>query len=245
MVVDNHGIVAEGLAFVLRSDGYVPLVVSLGGGDRSEVLRQIAALALGTAAVGTIADPAMSDRSAGPVVCALVDLNLRRDLDGATVVRTLWEVGVPTVVVTGVTDPVRLGEALAAGAAAVVDKAGPVERLLGVVNRLLLDGAPLPDGRQALLAAYEADRQLRRPLVERLERLSATERAVLRLLANGASVKEVATERTVSKTTVRTQVRQILIKLEVHSQHEATALLRRVQWRPDELGWQERPRRTV
>lgn len=58
---------------------------------------------------------------------------------------------------------------------------------------------------------------------EELDRLSAREREVMRLIARGYSYKEVATELYISVKTVETHVSAVLRKLQLSSRHELTA----------------------
>jgi DNA-binding NarL/FixJ family response regulator len=58
---------------------------------------------------------------------------------------------------------------------------------------------------------------------EELDRLSAREREVMRLIARGYSYKEVATELFISIKTVETHVSAVLRKLQLSSRHELTA----------------------
>lgn len=61
-----------------------------------------------------------------------------------------------------------------------------------------------------------------------LGRLTRREREVLRLLAAGSDTREIAEQLTLSPTTVRNHVQNILDKLEVHSRVEAVALFVRL-----------------
>lgn len=63
-----------------------------------------------------------------------------------------------------------------------------------------------------------------RPTTDPAEVLTPREVEVLRLLAAGNSSQDIAGQLTVSLTTVRTHVQNILRKLEVHSQLEAVSL---------------------
>jgi DNA-binding NarL/FixJ family response regulator len=63
--------------------------------------------------------------------------------------------------------------------------------------------------------------------VTRLGRLSRREREVFELLAQGHNAAKIAERFVVSMTTVRTQIRSGLAKLEVNSQLEAVALISR------------------
>jgi DNA-binding NarL/FixJ family response regulator len=58
---------------------------------------------------------------------------------------------------------------------------------------------------------------------EELDRLSAREREVMRLIARGYSYREVATELYISIKTVETHVSAVLRKLQLSSRHELTA----------------------
>jgi DNA-binding NarL/FixJ family response regulator len=58
---------------------------------------------------------------------------------------------------------------------------------------------------------------------DELDRLSAREREVMRLIARGYSYKEVATELFISVKTVETHVSAVLRKLQLSSRHELTA----------------------
>jgi DNA-binding NarL/FixJ family response regulator len=60
----------------------------------------------------------------------------------------------------------------------------------------------------------------------KLGRLTSREHEVLELLARGERAGAIAEEAVVSLTTVRSQIRSILTKLEVNSQLEAVAVLR-------------------
>ena len=58
---------------------------------------------------------------------------------------------------------------------------------------------------------------------EELDRLSAREREVMRLIARGYAYKEVATELFISIKTVESHVSAVLRKLQLSSRHELTA----------------------
>jgi DNA-binding NarL/FixJ family response regulator len=57
-------------------------------------------------------------------------------------------------------------------------------------------------------------------------RLTPRQREVLRMLADGVRVSEIASRLTISVTTVRNHVRAILLELDAHSQLEAVARAR-------------------
>ena len=59
--------------------------------------------------------------------------------------------------------------------------------------------------------------------VDELDRLSAREQEVMRLIARGYAYKEVAAELFISTKTVETHVSAVLRKLQLSSRHELTA----------------------
>jgi LuxR family maltose regulon positive regulatory protein len=61
----------------------------------------------------------------------------------------------------------------------------------------------------------------RRDMESQLEKLTAREKEVLRLMAQGISSREIASKLGISYTTVRTHIRSLGSKLGVHSKLEA------------------------
>jgi len=81
-----------------------------------------------------------------------------------------------------------------------------------------------PERRQQLIETHLRQMDRGRSLGRQLGTLSARERAVLERLARGRRAQSIADEFVVSVTTVRTQIRSILGKLDVGSQLEAVSL---------------------
>jgi LuxR family maltose regulon positive regulatory protein len=100
-----------------------------------------------------------------------------------------------------------------------VDEGEPMARLL----RLAADRGVAPDYVQQLLAAAEASMTPVHPSAAppHIEPLSDREREVLRLLNTDLSSSEIAAELVVSVNTVRTHIKRIYGKLDVHSRYEA------------------------
>jgi RNA polymerase sigma factor (sigma-70 family) len=133
-------------------------------------------------------------------------------------------VRVPWVMLTGAERGPLWGAALEFGARAVLSSDSP----LVVVHDALLTAAR----GESLMAQEEADtlraswqelRQERQQLNERVRSLTPREREVLRLLYAGDSVNQIADIFEVSPTTVRSQVKAVLRKLDVNSQLAAVA----------------------
>jgi two-component system, NarL family, nitrate/nitrite response regulator NarL len=122
---------------------------------------------------------------------------------------------------TGATSMLR---ALAAGARSVVNSHMPFTSLLDQVqaelNDVCTEGATYAEALVARLVSRVAEAQ-------RIAALTDREFEVLGSIYAGGSVAGVAQSAHISAATVRAHVRSILHKLQVHSQIEACAMLRR------------------
>lgn len=103
-----------------------------------------------------------------------------------------------------------VAELVAGVRAAASDQLWVPPRLVPSVIGLLLEGAPQPTPEQQALG-----------------RLSEREREVLHCLTQGMGQQAIATELYLSPNTVRTHVRNVLVKLGVRTSLEAVALARR------------------
>jgi DNA-binding NarL/FixJ family response regulator len=131
---------------------------------------------------------------------------------------------VPWVVLTSAARGPLWGAVVEFGACAVLSSDSP----LIVVHDALVNAArgdtlmPQEDTAQ-LRASWQELRLERQQLNERVRSLTPREREVLRLLYAGDSVAQIADIFEVSPTTVRSQVKAVLRKLDVNSQLAAVA----------------------
>lgn len=111
-----------------------------------------------------------------------------------------------------------------AGARGYVTKTINAEELLTAIGRVA-DGDAVFSPRLAgfVLDAFGAAAGEVAEIDEELDRLSAREREVMRLIARGYQYKEVAKELFISIKTVETHVSSVLRKLQLSSRHELTA----------------------
>lgn len=111
-----------------------------------------------------------------------------------------------------------------AGARGYVTKTISAEELLTAIGRVA-DGDAVFSPRLAgfVLDAFGAAAGEVAEIDEELDRLSAREREVMRLIARGYQYKEVAKELFISVKTVETHVSSVLRKLQLSSRHELTA----------------------
>jgi len=163
----------------------------------------------------------------------LLDLDLGVVGDTMRLLATLSSGNLAVIVVTGSADRVRRGEALAKGARAVISKSAPFSHIVDAVERtrngLLVMSR---DERDALLGDYRAATESRRELHTKFSLMTRREAEVLGQLMVGKQVTEIARARFVSESTVRTQVKSILAKLQVSSQLTAVGLAHELGWRP-------------
>jgi two-component system nitrate/nitrite response regulator NarL len=137
---------------------------------------------------------------------------------------------VRVIVLTAVTDPVRLREALTEGAVAIAHKVQPLAELFQVVERVQAGEAVISGELiRAIINRAHADEQALMAF------LTVREREVLGRLMRGQSTRQIAESMGVAYSTARTHVQSVLDKLGVHSRLEAAALAARYQVRLPEL----------
>jgi DNA-binding NarL/FixJ family response regulator len=163
----------------------------------------------------------------------VLDLNLGETPDGVPIkgynwVAPLRESGWQVLAVTGSDKLGDTASAIAEGAVGVVMKTSPLDVLLKAVL-MTAQGEPLlsEEERRDWVTKHEIRRARLEPIGKRLAELTGRERQVLEEIARGQHALEIARESVVALTTVRTQIRSILRKLDVNSQIEAVALLRK------------------
>ncbi len=210
LVVEDHQLLAQTLELALRMKGVAAQWV--GGVGPSEVLSTAAAL-----------QPEL----------VLLDLDLGGAASGLDLIEPLRAGGAAVLMLTGVTDRVRLAECIEAGAIGIVPKDLPLDQVVEAITETVNERPPLTRcARDELLAELRRHREEERRRLAPFERLSATERAVLRALVDGHAAEAIAADRYVSIATVRSQIRGILRQLGVNSQLEAVAAARRAGWPP-------------
>jgi len=158
-------------------------------------------------------------------MAALVAVGFGTDTMTEDAVGELAARGIPTVIMTGGRDRLRLAQCVAEGAIGIVDRTASFEtvasllgEISGMKSLLSLDEIY---GLQDELRRHRAGVQAKR---KPFQSLTGREREVLRQLAHGSRADEIATQSFVSVSTVRSQIRAILSKLGVTSQLAAVAM---------------------
>ena len=198
MIVEDHQIVTEGLVALLNGQPDIEVV--------------------GTA--GSVAESVPRAQELAPDVL-LLDFRLP-DGTGAEAAARIRE-DRPDMKLIFLTrddsDSVRMA-AVEAGASAFLHKSRAATDVVAAI-RVVAGGGSLitPRTISTLLGR-------RRKVTAQLATLTARERAVLRLVAAGVPSREIATQLGISYTTVRSHIRSLGHKLDVHSKLEAIAKAR-------------------
>ena len=172
VLVEDHAVLSQGLAMVLRQEGFDVDAVVTSGITGEDVLAR-----LGT----VVPDLVLFDLDLGPAGDA-------RRLIPATV-----ESGAAVVVLTGEEDPGVHGECLEAGACAVLGKSAPLEEVVGTVHKVVAGEPAMPVGRRAdLLAAARQKRSGDSKRLAPFQSLTPREEEVFAALLAGRSAREVA-----------------------------------------------------
>lgn len=208
MVVEDHGLLAQSLRLALTAEGMAVCVPAL---DPADIL-------------------AMAEQEQPEVV--LLDLDLGPlGGDGSILIEPLALSGARVIVVTGVTDRVRLAACIESGAAGLLSKEESLGELIKTVSRcaageIILDLLT----RDRLLSELREARSAYRKDHAPFATLTKREQQILSEVMAGKSVAQIAACEYVSEATVRTHIRGILSKLGVKSQLAAVAEARRVGW---------------
>ena len=194
MVVDDHAAVREGVKMILSRDREIAVIGESGSGD------------------GAIE---MAEKRRPDVVV----MDVRMDgMDGFEATRRITashpEVGV--ILYTAHGERGLLAEGLDCGARGYVLKDAPPDDIVRAVKRVAEGGAYVDPTLASELVTPRS--------TERLPALSAREREILGMLANGLSNPEIASRLFISPETVRTHVRNAMTKLEADTRTQAVAL---------------------
>lgn len=208
LLVDDHRLLVETLQLSLTQAG----------------------LAVSVAPCGSF-DEVLADAAVVHPTLVVLDLDLQRAGYGFDLIGPLRELGAQVLVLTGTVDRIELARCLEAGALGIASKADGFASVLAQIRRAA-DGegvTPVTE-RTQLLADLSAHRRAQERRQAPFEALSSRERDVLRQIVEGRQAAEIARASFVSLATVRTQIRSILMKLEVTSQVAAVALACKGGW---------------
>ncbi|NNE72211.1 MAG: response regulator transcription factor [Acidimicrobiales bacterium] len=177
---------------------------------------------------------------------AVLDLQLGDHRpQGTDLVAPLHELGATVLMLTGVNNDVELAKCLAAGADGVIQKTESIDLVVEQVKQAIDDRAtdPASNEHRTELLPGRSDRAAYDQLLTSHQRQAATaaarfssltkrEQQVLGGLMGGQSPAAIADGGYVSIATVRSQIKSLMRKLEVHTQLEAVAAAHNAGWQP-------------
>jgi DNA-binding NarL/FixJ family response regulator len=208
LLVDDHRLLVETLQVSLTQAGF----------------------SVAVAPCGSFADVLAAADAVRPTLVVL-DLDLQGAGYGYDLIGPLRELGAEVLVLTGTVDRTELARCLEAGALGIASKADGFGSVLDQIQRAADGEAVTPITlRTQLLADLAAQRRADEQRKAPFEALSCKEREVLRQIVEGKQAATIAKDSYVSLATVRTQIRSILLKLEVTSQVAAVAMARQGGW---------------
>jgi two-component system, NarL family, nitrate/nitrite response regulator NarL len=163
----------------------------------------------------------------------VLELELAGAGSGRALIRPLVDLGGAVVVLTEITDRLELALCLEAGAVGVVSHAESFASASDKFRRAANGETVTPLGDRARYQTeLDAHRRTGRRRLAPFESLSPRERDVLAKIVDGRSAADIARRSYVSVPTIRTQIRSILLKLDVQSQMAAAAMARQAGWSP-------------
>ena len=199
LIADDHAVVRQGLQMFLGLDPELEVV-------------------------GEAADGAETIQQAKTLIPDVVLMDLKMPgIDGITATREIRRQlpEVEVIALTSVLEDSAVVESVRAGAIGYLLKDTQADELCRAIKAAYAGQVQLSP-----MAAERLMRELRAP--ESPEKLTERETDVLRLLAKGKANKEIAWELSISETTVKTHVSNILMKLGVPSRTQAALYAVRV-----------------
>ena len=202
LLVEDHLILAESFAALLKSDPQIEVV----------------GMAASVKAAVELARQHEPD-----IVLMDVRLPDGSGLDAAVTIRSTAE-QTAFVFLTAYDSEETLAEAIEAGAAAFLPKSEASETVVDAIRRVANGETLIEPGQiQFALTWRRARRRMDRERQEILSSLTRRETEVLNLIGAGVDTAAIASRLHLSPLTVRTHIRAVLAKLEVHSQLQAVA----------------------
>lgn len=175
---------------------------------------------------GSVAEARALLAGGSPIDVALVDLELP-DGHGERVIADVqrWAPGARVLVLTGSRDRRDLGRAVISGADAMLHKSAPTREVIAVIRDLYRGKTLLNPAETAEMVGEVAAWQKQATIEQdALARLTAREREVLVLLAQGLENRAIADRMSIGVETVRTHVASLLAKLGVDTRLQAVLL---------------------
>lgn len=160
----------------------------------------------------------------------LLDLFLTETAETShTALVAFTQAGIPVVVVTATHDPMLHAQCLELGATGVIEKSEPIEHLIEAVHRALRGEMVMSVSKVTDLRRLLDETRRARPSSP-FDSLTGREKEILHAMLRGEAAGRIAHNHRISVFTVRSHIRSVLAKLDVHSQLEAVSLAAREGW---------------
>jgi DNA-binding NarL/FixJ family response regulator len=201
ILCDDHLVLAEALAAVLAGRGHQVLAVTSTPDTAVEAVRTLE-----------------------PDIC-LLDLSFhgqRSGLDAARAISGLHN-HTKVVVLSGISDPDALGEAAELPVAGFIRKDQSVDEIARALDVIAAGGILIAPA----LRRSAASRRARPRPPDPMDELTAREQEVVGRIVNGESTKHMAEAMNITPDTVRSYVKNVLVKLGVHSRLQVAAIASR------------------
>ncbi len=207
VVVDDHALLAESVVMTLRASGFDACCIAF---DLPNLVE------------------AVLDRHPNLV---LLDLFLGEQPDVSfAALSSFAAASVPVLVVTATNSRFLHARCLEAGAVGIVEKSSSIETLIDAVAHTLRSESVMSKSRSVELLSELASVRRKAEPISLLLTLTPRERDVLQALTLGHPAGRIARDNQTSVVTVRTHIRSVLLKLNVHSQLEAVSMAMRQNW---------------
>jgi DNA-binding NarL/FixJ family response regulator len=207
LIVDDHRVFCEGLEAVFAAQPDIePIAISN-------------------------PDQALGVVAAWKPDVVIMDLRLG-EVSGVDLTRQMTALPSPpaVVVLTAYADITAALDAIRAGAVGFLAKNASVEQVISAVRTAVLGGSWLP---REMLSKLVAERQDPASEPHLIAQLTAREHQVLSLMVSGLDRGGIADKLRQSPNTVRTHIRNVIVKLDCHSAIEAVAVGLRAGMRPE------------
>lgn len=170
--------------------------------------------------LGSFTDPSMVEEQvkeiAPDVILMDIDMPHRNGIEAVKLIRR-FDQKVAIIMLTVFEDSRHVLDAICAGASGYLLKKHISEKLSDAIKDVRQGGAPMSPG----IARLVIENMQRQVPEEGKYGLTAREKDILQSLSKGNSFKLIAAELLISIDTVRTHIKHIYEKLQVHSQTEA------------------------
>jgi len=155
----------------------------------------------------------------------LMDIDMPGGINGIEAVGKIrvFNAAVQIIMLTVFDDNRTVLDAIASGASGYLLKKNISEKLYDAINEVLTGGAPMsPNVARMVIASMQ-----KRPVSdENKYQLTTREKEILTSLSEGTSYKKMAAQYFISLDTVRSHIKNIYNKMQVHNQLEAVARAR-------------------